>query len=75
MALRRHNMGGRSPMRRKEDVIAMREIADRRKQRQAQMEQQRQERIRAEQERLEQQRFGSSPLPVWANNAIRKNQG
>lgn len=61
-------MGGRSPVKRKEDVMAMREIADRRKRRQ---EQERQDEAR----RLEQARFPGSPLPTWANDAIRKSQG
>lgn len=75
-------MGGRSPMKRKEDVIAMREIADRRKRRQEKIEQKRRgEGARTEQEkhgearRVEQERCGGSPLPAWANDAIRKSQG
>lgn len=82
MALRRYNMGGRSPMKRKEDVIAMREIADRRKRRQEQIEQQRRgegawtgQEKQNEARWLEQERCGGSPLPAWANDAIRKSQG
>lgn len=87
MALRRHDKnGGRVRMKRKEDEMALREIADRRRLRQRgkgqgndRLGQDRLERDQAvqdrvAQDRLEQTQYQDSELPVWANDALRRSQ-
>lgn len=87
MALGRHDKnGGRVRMKRKEDEMALREIADRRRLRQRgqgqghdRLGQDRLERAQAvqdriAQDRLEQTQFQDPQLPVWANDALRRNQ-
>ncbi|SPN98364.1 uncharacterized protein DNG_01409 [Cephalotrichum gorgonifer] len=72
MALgRRTPDGERLRMARKEDEIALREIADRRRQRQRQRQREQQE--RQMHQSYEQEHFRDSKLPGWASDALRRN--
>ena len=83
MALQRHDRnGGRVRMKRKEDEMALREIADRRRMRQREQQGQGQDRLERErvvqdriaQDRLGQGQFQDPQLPAWANDAIQRSQ-